>query len=320
MAFRGPSRRYDVPASRFERAMDSERRVGGGGMRAQGSGYGGAIRVLPDEGGDMYERSLRPTPPDPIEAARTVGRAKAAAEGAASRQRFNDVLNTGLVNQRQATRLVYGEGDILDVDPLDVRTAQSRYMLDPTRERAASAVSVGADPRQFPDRFLPVRRNRAGEEQPLTPLRGMPEYLQMLRDEDRIRTEGNMEEIRLRSELRPDPRPRLSRFTDRDRNIKVMDLDTRQSYETGERAPATGENAILGKYGLGDDSDGSGAAAPNDSNSRSRRSGSGMDDIRNEAYALLKSKGIDRPTPQEVEDAMVYVSVERNKRRSSHGR
>lgn len=251
---------------------------------------------------------------DPTSAAETEGRSAATAQTEADKVRHQALLNTPGITPRQATRLVYGRGDILDSDPTEIRDALAAFTRQPTREGAARAVERGANPNQFPDRFTEVRRGRNGFELPQQPMRGDPEYFDTLRQEEAIRTQGTMDEIRLRSELAPPPRARIKEVQAPDGTIGTQNLDTGEiqwSDQKGKMGGGGGAMAFLQKHGLGDGSAPS-AAAP-------ARPSAGASALREEAFRLLQGQGIDDPTPEQMQEAMNRISTQRQSRRGRGG-
>jgi hypothetical protein len=156
---------------------------------------------------------------DPIEAGRSEGEAKEAGSVSADKVRYDALLKTPGISPRQAARLVYGKGDILNEpdpnDPNDMHAALANYVRQPSREAAAHAIQVGANLNQFPDRFLAVQRNRDGSEmpeRPQAPVEGTPEYDDFLRRSTRIREDesirGMGERYRMQAAMDPDARSR----------------------------------------------------------------------------------------------------------------
>jgi hypothetical protein len=156
---------------------------------------------------------------DPIEAGRSEGEAKEAGSVSADKVRYDALLKTPGISPRQAARLVYGKGDILNEpdpnDPNDMHAALANYVRQPSREAAAHAIQVGANLNQFPDRFLAVQRNRDGSEmpeRPQAPVEGTPEYDDFLRRSTRIREDesirGMGERARIQAQYDPGARSR----------------------------------------------------------------------------------------------------------------
>ncbi len=134
---------------------------------------------------------------DPMAAAETEGAASGTAANAADRTRYEALQRIPGIKQRDAAKIVYGKTGVLDqpdpTDPNDMHTALARYLREPTRENAALAVQVGAQPGQFPSRFAPVKSAPGGgelPEHPLAPIEGTPEYYEMLQKREDIQTQG----------------------------------------------------------------------------------------------------------------------------------
>lgn len=146
---------------------------------------------------------------DPTAAAAVQGRSEATAQNEADKVRYNALMTTAGITPRQAARLVYGRGDILDTDPTELRTALAQYERDPSRDTAASAITVGASPSQFPDRFQDVRRGPSGSGEMALPLQNRydaaPLEMQQFGEQEAIRTRANMAEAQYRDTLRDDP-------------------------------------------------------------------------------------------------------------------
>ncbi len=153
-------------------------------------------------GGDDYSY-------DPIAAATIQGQSQATAQVEADKLRYKALQNTAGITQRQAARLVYGRGDILDSDPTEIRTAIAKYTRDPSRELAAEAIQVGAPAGQFPERYQDVRMGPSGRGEMSLSLQNRydaaPLEMQQFGEQEAIRTRANMAEAQYKDTLRDDP-------------------------------------------------------------------------------------------------------------------
>lgn len=126
---------------------------------------------------------------DPIAAGEQAGRVEAAGQSALQDQRFSDLRRVPGIDERQATRLVYDQGDVLSQpDPRDTRARVADYTRTPTRGRAADAIAAGANPGLFND------LRPSGDQMPVAPVRGQPEYFDVFEKEEGIRSRYNMQE------------------------------------------------------------------------------------------------------------------------------
>lgn len=181
---------------------------------------------------------------DPIVAGETEGTARAAGEVAGDRTRYDALQRIPGVSQRDARRIVYGRSGVLDEpdasDPNDMHTALAAYLQDPSIERAAHAVQVGASPGQFPSSVMFKHDNRTLTRPADAPVQGTPEYYDMLQKDEDIRTRGAEQRYRANADYRTSMAPAGGRpMTGRQSIItKNQQADDLMQQFDGDRATA----------------------------------------------------------------------------------
>lgn len=160
---------------------------------------------------------------DPTAAAEEVGSVEATKAAASDRTRYDALQKMPGFSPRQAARLVYGRGDVIDTD--ESRKALADYVREPSRDTAATAIERGASPYAVPftQGFDPTGAERARP--------GTQAYLDMelkkFREEESLRAERSQREIQLRDSLRDgNQRSRTYKYIGKDNKEHVVDLDT----------------------------------------------------------------------------------------------
>lgn len=183
---------------------------------------------------------------DPSAAAEEAGSTEATKQNAADRTRYQALLKMPGLTPGQAARLVYGRGQPLDTEEKqhEMEGALADYVRNPSREGAAGAIEHGANPYVFNPGF-----GIAIGSAPRAPVRGSPEYLAAMKEEEAIRGERATREIELRDKLKEaGVKSRTYRYTGEDKRIHVIDLDTGKEISESPsvvRPTASDENAAL---------------------------------------------------------------------------
>lgn len=316
MAFRGPgsgagfsgvSRLIDLYRQQELDAFDQDMQRASLSMRAQ------PARISEADGGSPWiERSVSDALPMSrtrvLEQAALAGEAEATREGSAQQVRLAQLQRIPGVTPRMASRMVLGRTGVQDEgDPSELRAALAEYLRRPSRETAAAAVSVGANLNQFPDRF-------AGDPgYAVPPVRGTPEFEQMLRREGDIQADVLERTAPIRANAtaatRATTRDRVTRATLEDGTIVSINLDTGEmrpvTGASGEpaRAPKTGKVSLLDQM-LNQPADGVRAAPANAPAAADTGNVEAEQAAFMAAYRRLRARGVKNITGQMVRAEM----------------
>ena len=219
------------------------------GVRQGGRPSGLTVADSPALQSRSFQRYGQQYTYDPAMEAAAEGQGAAVKESTAESTRVESLSRVPGISRQMASRMVYGRSGVLDPegDASELRQALAEYVRKPSREAGARAVAAGANLNPFLDRFL-----ADGEERPVqpdAPVRGTPEYYDMLRREGEMDTEQLTREApireRTRAAYRAPVRERMSKVTGPQGEIGLLNLDTGEVEWTGEMGAKVGGDSVL---------------------------------------------------------------------------
>lgn len=280
--------------------------------------------------GQRFERFGDTYSYDSTAAAEEIGSTEATKEAAAERTRYEALQKMPGFSPRQAARLVFGRGDVIDTD--ESRQALAAYVRQPSRESAATAIESGASPYSVPftSGFDPSgERARPGTQA------YVDMQLEKFREESSVREERAKREAELRASLRPEARDRMTEVTGPNGEIGRYNLDDNKVDWSGARGPKPGGTRAAGPGAAFMQPSGATGPAtppadpaasfmtpPDDRAARvAKRTadmvpGMDFDSIREAAFTKLVQDGVEEPTPQQLRDMMNRISLARQQMRA----